>query len=192
MEPHTEADGEKSIDVTRVQANIAVGLLADATKLNDPEYFREDDVAEAIGHLEKARDAAPEGSTAGEAVGAALACLEAIEDVDGTERRRQNVHNALAALAPVAAGISERERLFAEDYPRSERDKPDSPVFYNIRPEVADRAIAQVRAGRQGSEEPITSPEVLDYIYQEVHEVPVVYVDGDPLGEYLGRVGIGE
>lgn len=67
-------------------------LLADATALDDPRRFREDEIAEAVDHLEKACDAAPEGSDAAEAVHVALACLEVIDDIDGgTDQRRQNV-----------------------------------------------------------------------------------------------------
>ena len=63
-------------------------------------------------------------------------------------------------------------------------ERPTVPVFYNIPPEAADRAIEH--ATRRHKTDPDRDLEtlLLDAVYDEVREVPVVFVGEEPLEEY--------
>lgn len=194
---HTDADADDdSIDVSQTKAYLAVGLLADAA---GPDTYSGRDVAEAVDHLHAAREAAPTGTDTAERLDAALEYLEDVDArrPDSHRERHLCVRDALAELAPVAAGITDRDREiegYRDTRPRDEHEdeQPESavPVFYNVPPAVADRAIQRFERRREAADGAATTGAHLkDYIYDEIEEQSVIYVGGEPLADYAaGRV----
>jgi hypothetical protein len=54
---------------------------------------------------------------------------------------------------------------------------------------AVDRAIRRFQRRRKNNPTPERCTHLAEYIYDEIDERPVIYVAGEPLGEYaLGRV----
>jgi hypothetical protein len=187
----TDDDTDNRSDVLNSHAYVAVGLLADAI---GPDTYHGGDVDEARDHLRTGLAAGATDTGAGRRIEAALEYLDDLEE-KVLEERRLKVRDALAELAPVAAGLTDPAGP-PERTPREQ--KPTVPVFYHVPRPAADRAIHRFRYGLRHAddrnEESLRNPgaslgRLRDWVYQEVRETPVIYVDGEPLAEYAsGRV----
>lgn len=94
---------------------------------------------------------------------------------------------ALAELAPLAAQAAGPSSDVDESRPPSEREKPTVPVFYQVPKEAVDRAIERFQRRRESGTK--RRKWLQEYIYDEIQENHVIYVDGGPLEEYAkGRV----
>jgi hypothetical protein len=182
----TDSDATAGADAggtPRTNAYLAVGLLADAT---GEGTYHEHDISKAWEHLHEGLQASDAGTETAGRIEYALETLADLEKVAPDERDFL-LREALAELAPIAAGLADHARTRT---PRQE--KPTVPVFYHIPHRAADRAIRRFQHRVEGEEE---LPEwwgpghLTDYLYEEISEVPVIYVDGEPLAEYAsGRV----
>lgn len=169
-------DSTTDADVLNTNAYIAVGLLTDAV---DPDTYHERDVDEAKGHLRTALDDVATGTPGAERTASALAALDGLDEATHDDRRRK-VSDALAELAPVAAGVAGG---------RDREARPTVPVFYHVPSAAVDRALSHFKRRRANNPTPERRTDLKEYIYSEIDEQPVVYVDGEPLGEYAsGRV----
>lgn len=178
VENNDHAEGD-SLSVAEAKTYVAVGGLADAI---GPESYNQRDVSEAVGHLREARARAPEGTDTAERIDTALGYLTGLERLE-LDKRRVKVRDALADLAPVAAGVADRERNTDE--------RPTVPVFYNIPPEAADRAIAKFEERRKSGPVPGQKVTLREFIYNEIDESPVIFVGDAPLAEYASNAGVG-
>lgn len=164
-------------DGLSTNAHIAVGLLTDAI---GPDTYHGRDVDEAKAHLRTAlEDVTPDT----EGVGRTEKALEYLAGMDSyvLDERRLKVRDALAELAPVAAGV-------AGDRHRQD-EKPTVPVFYHVPPAAVDRAIQLFKRRRADNPTPGRRTYLEEYIYQEIDERPIIYVGSEPLAEYAsGRV----
>jgi len=167
-------------------AYLAVGLLADAI---GPDTYHGRDVDEARDHLRTGLAAGATDTEAGRRIEAALEYLADMEAY-ALEERRLKVRDALAELAPVAAGLTDPAGVPTRTL---REQKPTVPAFYHVPRQAADRAIHRFRYSLRHaddcSEESLRNPEaslgrLRDWVYQEVRETPVIYVEGEPLGEY--------
>lgn len=70
--------------------------------------------------------------------------------------------------------------------PRREHEKPTVPVFYDVPKAAVDRAIERFNYRREAAATPERGVDLEAYIYDEIPEQPVIWVDGEPLGEYAG------
>jgi hypothetical protein len=179
--PSTEPTENGRTDEAHTAAYLAVGLLADAT---GEESFPTRDVEEAVDHLQQGRETAPEGSLTADRIEAALVLLEEVAEYEyAPDERDRLIRSALAELAPVAAGLDEW-------VPSLRTTKPGVPVFYQVPQAAADRAIARFRHRRQsvleGDSELEHTVTLAEYLYEEIEEVPVIYVGAEPLYEYVG------
>ena len=182
MTPSETNDG---IDVLSTNAYLAVGVLADAI---GPDTYHGRDVNEAIDHLRTGLEAGAKDTEAGRRIETALECLSDMEEYAPDERRLK-VRDALAELAPVAAGVTDRDRLAVEPYAPPEDKKPAVPVLYHVPRGAVDRAIRRFQHRRENNPTPERRTPLAEYIYEEIDERPVIYVGGEPLGEYAsGRV----
>jgi hypothetical protein len=160
-------------------------VLADAI---GPDTYHGRDVGEAIDHLRTGLEAGARDTEAGRRIERALEYLADMEEY-ALDERRLKVRDALAELAPVAAGITDRDRLAIEPYTLPEDKKPAVPVFYHVPQGAVDRAIRRFQHRRENNPTPERRTYLAEYIYDEIDEQPVIYVDGEPLGEYAsGRV----
>jgi len=76
-------------------------------------------------------------------------------------------------------------------------ERPTVPVFYHIPEDVAERALARfqrrverVRQGDVDDGSPHAAATFHDYLYDEIAEQPVIYIEGEPLGEYASDAGL--
>jgi hypothetical protein len=176
----TDDDTDDGTAVLHSCAYVAVGLLASA--VGDGPYY-EADIDEAWEHLHEGLRAADSNTEGADRVERALSTLADLNDCAPDERDFV-IRDALAELAPVAAGLTgtpERGRT-----PRTR--KPTVPVFYNIPRMAADRAIRRFQQ-RLEREDALGPAHFVDFLYEEVSEEPVIYVDGETLAEYAsGRI----
>jgi hypothetical protein len=182
MTPSETNDG---IDVLSTNAYLAVGVLADAI---GPDTYHGRDVNEAIDHLRTGLEAGAKDTEAGRRIETALEYLADMEEY-APDKQRLKVRDALAELAPVAAGVTDRDRLAVEPYAPPEDKKPAVPVLYHVPRAAVDRAIRRFQHRRENNPTPERRTPLEEYIYEEIDERPVIYVGGEPLGEYAsGRV----
>jgi len=170
-------------DVLSTNAHIAVGLLSDAI---GPDTYHGRDVDEAKGQLRTVLEDTTANTEAAERIETAL---EYLADMDSyaLDERRLKVRDALAELAPVAAGVVDHGRLASGG--RQQDEKPTVPVLYHVPPAAVDRAIRLFKRRRADNPTPGRRTYLEEYIYQEIDERPVIYVGDEPLAEYAsGRV----
>jgi hypothetical protein len=106
-----DSPDDDSTELANTKAWLAVSRLADA---DDADTYDGAAVGEAREHLEAASEAAPRGSTPAVRIDAAREDLDEAADSDKVGERRMKVRDALAELAPVAAGVADHERRDAE------------------------------------------------------------------------------
>lgn len=187
----TPSEPNDDIDVLSTNAYLAVGVLADAV---GPDTYHPRDVDEARDHLQTGLEAGASDTDAARRVETALEYL-ADMDAYAPEERHLKVRDALAELAPVAAGVTDRDREAVDPYALPEDEKPTVPVFYHVPRGAADRAIRRFQRRREAVEagevpEKWNHRTTLEtYIYDEIEERAVIYVADEPLAEYAsGRV----
>lgn len=196
-QPNPPNDGR---DALSTNAWLAVGLLTDAI---EPDTYRGDDVAEAKDHLLTALEGAPADTEAARRSEKALEFLDYLEG-DSLDERRLKVRDALAELAPIAAGITptantdpsaDDEELPRDKQQPGEHEKPRVPVFYPIPPEAGDRAIDRFKR-RVEAEQAGDIPDgwrgssLIDYLTDEIESQHIFYIDGEPYAEYASEAGL--
>lgn len=197
-----DANADDELEALYANAYVAVGQLADAI---GPDTYRSRDVVDAKDHLRTGLRNIPDGAD-GDAVHRVESALEYLSDLDRLSlgERRMAVRDALADLAPVAAGLSDSDRLehgsgdAGEEItmgadsmslaPTPAVQRPTVAAFYQVPPEAADRAIdrfnSRLEQGKSKQPENLT-----DYVLDEIDQKIAVWVGGEPLGEYAaGRV----
>jgi len=171
-------------DVLSTNAHIAVGLLSDAI---GPDTYHGRDVDEAKGQLRAVLEDTTANTEATERIETALEYLAEMDSY-ALDERRLKVRDALAELAPVAAGVADHGRL-ANDDGRQQDEKPTVPVLYHVPPAAVDRAIHRFKRRRANNPTPGRRTYLKEYIYDGIDERPVIYVGDEPLAEYAsGRV----
>lgn len=65
-------------------------------------------------------------------------------------------------------------------------ERPTVPVFYNLPADAVDRAIERFKRRRENVASPQRQIDLREYIYDEIDEKPMFFVDGEPLAEYAG------
>jgi hypothetical protein len=114
MTESTDADATGRTGALEADAYVAVGELADAI---GPNTYHGDRVGEARNHLLQAlKRVTEEDETESEAVDRVRSALEHLSDLGplSLEERRIHVRDALADLAPVAAGLTSIEGVEAD------------------------------------------------------------------------------
>lgn len=185
---HTDRSTEPNDTLASTNAYLAVGLLSDAI---GPDKFYRRDIDEAIDHLKDGLNAAVPGSESAVRIDAALGYLADLDDMPTVGERKLQVREALAELAPVAAGVAGVD-------PQAKRpdDKPSVPVFYQVPPAAANRAIEKFKRRRQRIEDGETGQyldqraRLSEYIFDEIHQETVIWVGGETLAEYASQAGV--
>lgn len=174
------------------KAYLAVGLLDGAA---GPDTYHGRDVREAIDHLEDGLADAPEGSDTAEQLRAALKKLEEIDDASRGARGLL-VHDALAELAPVAAGLTDHDRAANGTAVVPGDEKPTVPVFYNVPETAADRAIDRFRRRRERVEAGDTGMHLSqrstlsEFVLDEIDEQLEIFVGSEPYATYASKAGV--
>lgn len=116
----------------------------------------------------------------------------AYEDV---ERPPEDVYSTSVPHRDINRGHSVEEPGSEEREQTSSEDKPTVPVFYNVPATAVDRAIERFQHRIEnpfGDDSPYQAQVVRlrDFIYSEIEETPVMWVDGVPLSRYAADAGV--
>ena len=112
---------------------------------------------------------------------------------DSIEGPPEDIYSTTAPR-PTSSGHSAEETALDRHEPTASEDKPTVPVFYNAPATAVDRAIGRFE---HRVENPLRddSPyqqdvvRLRDFIYSEIEETPVIWVDGVPLSRYVADAG---
>jgi hypothetical protein len=111
---------------------------------------------------------------------------------DGVEGPPDDIYNT---TAPRSGVDGEREVVDPEAHEdTSATDRPTVPVFYSVPAAAVDRAIERFQHRVEnpfGDDSPYQAQVVRlrDFIYSEIEEAPVIWVDGVPLSRYVADAG---
>ena len=116
----------------------------------------------------------------------------AYEDV---ERPPEDVYSTSVPHRDIDRVHSVEEPASEEREQTSSEDKPTVPVFYNVPATAVDRAIERLQHRIEnpfGDDSPYQAQVVRlrDFIYSEIEETPIVWVDGVPLSRYAADAGV--